>query len=316
MSLQLNSPDLELINITNRINDYNKNTFHNINFKPISNKKLVQDNSELVVMIQLPNNSSHDYIGCIMGYSGTTINLIQKITNTEIKIEYLSLNQYIKIKPRSNNSISNKIKDLNYASNIIMTIIKLKTNEHIPNSKYYLLKEWQDNEKKIIVKVNNEVQKLINSKINNSFINKIILKNSITKLLKEKDILNNNHDSTLIPFINKFTVLLDQIPDLTTIRKKFEFKKNFDKVYNNNFKDKSIIVRGNLIIDGYIYINLRNYSNFFFEINDYEESSFDFSTRFVKRPSKVDIRPISCIPQFNIDDEIIKLTSRTVSMYN
>lgn len=293
------------------------------NFKPITTNSLINENSKLEVNIMLPNNSEHDYIGCIMGYSGTTINLIQKITNTDIKIEYLPLNEHIKITPKfKHKCIDENIRELNVAYTIIITIIKLKHTEKVSMSKYYILKEWQDNEKIIMVAVNNEIQKMINSKIDDNFINKFRLKLSITKLLKEKKLLNTNHDSDKLPIISNFIQYLDNNPDLSTITKKYEFNKVFIKHYENLFKEyfqiKNIIVRGSLIIDDYININFMNYNNFFVEIQNYEESSLDFSSKIIKKTSNPDIRPDSCIPRFDQSELEIDSESRprTVSIYS
>ena len=279
-------------------------------FKPIKNDyKLVTEKSDLSVMIQIPNNSTnrHDYLGCIMGYGGTTINLIQTRTFTDIKIEYASFNQHIKITPKNKfDSIDNNIKNLNKASNIIMTIIKAKHTEHYQNDTYMYLKKWQNNEKTIMIALNQEVQKLIASKIDNSFINKIILKQSITKLLKEKGEIDSEHDSENISFLEIFTRYIDDKPSLKTVTDRYEFsniyKKYYSELFEKKFKNNNVIVRGYLIIDGYISINFRNYSNFFIELYTYYDLSFELGR--INSPSLVNERPDSCIPKFENKSEI------------
>lgn len=280
-------------------------------FQPIKDDyMLITEKSNLSVMIQIPNNSTnrHDYLGCIMGYGGTTINLIQKLTSTDIKIEYSSFNQYIKISLKNKfDSIDNNIKNLNKASNIIMTIIKAKHIEHYENETYNTLKKWQNNERTIMIALNQEVQKLISSKIDNSFINKNILKQSLTKHLKEKGEIDSEHDSENIPFIEKFTRYIDDKPSLKTVTDRYEFsnvyKNYYCELFEKIFKHNNVIVRGYLTIDDeYISINFRNYSNFFLELYNYYDLSFELGR--INSPSLLKERPDSCIPKFENKSEI------------
>lgn len=296
------------------------------NFKPIDNEygNLIDQNSGLEVNILLPNNSEHDYIGCIMGYGGTTINLIQKITHTEIKIEHTEINQFIKISPKFKfKKFEENIEELNVASIIIMTIIKLKHTEDVPNSKYNIFKEWQDNENKIMVKLNKEILKMIDSKIDVSFINRYRLKLSITKLLKESGELDIKHNSEELPkLFDDFVSHFSRTPDLSNISKLTEFKRNFNKKYDillkKYFESKNIIIRGSLIIDGYININFRNYSNLFVDIHEYEYDYVERGTIIKSIPTKSSIqsRSKSCTPTCNFYiTDISEPRPRKVSIY-
>jgi hypothetical protein len=53
-------------------------------------------------------------------------------------------------------------------------------------------------------------------------------------------------------------------------------------------------VRGSLVIDKYININFKNYTNFFMEIHDYDESFFDIQTGNLKKYSENYVRSHSC----------------------
>lgn len=271
------------------------------NYTPVSKDGFINSDSELVSLIQLPYNKTfeHDYIGCIMGYGGTTINLIQKLTNTNIKIEHNFLNQHVKITPKSKFlSLSQKIINLNMAATIVTAIIKLKHTEYDKQSKFHILKEWQDNEKKIIVALNKELKKLNESKIDESFINRHALKASITKFMKESRDINQSHDSDKIPFIELFTKILKTEPKINDLTKKFTFKKKFKSYYDSLFQEyfqfNNIIVRGNLIIDDYLDINFRNFTSFFTEIHDYDEALFDMQSVHTKKNLENYIRPHSC----------------------
>ena len=280
-------------------------------FQPIEGDyMLITEKSDLSVMIQIPSNTTnrHDYLGCIMGYGGTTINLIQKLTSTDIKIEYSSFNQFIKISPKNKfDSIDINIKNLNKASNIIMTIIKAKHIEHNENETYETLKKWQNNERTIMIALNKEVQNLIASKIDISFINKITLKQSITKLLKDKGEVDPEHDSENIPFIEQFTRYIDDKPSLKTLTERYEFsnvyKTYYKDLFEKNFKHNNVIVRGFLNIgDEYISINFRNYSNFFLELYNYYDLSFEVGR--ITSPSLIRERSDSCIPKFENKSDI------------
>jgi hypothetical protein len=226
--------------------------------------KDIPKDSDLKVIIKIPDSKERDYIGCIMGKQGTTITLIQKMTETIIKFEYVNFNNQIKIIPKNNNSnLDHIIKCLNKAYNIIITVIKLKHIEPYPNTAYSKLALWQNDENKIIT----ETQKLINTYldlgVDPDFINKSELKSSVEKNLKKTEVISKLHDSDNIEILNLFikNINIDITHDC--------FTQYYNKLVEKYFSTSNILIRGMIIINNELEINFKNYSNLYYEINDY-----------------------------------------------
>jgi hypothetical protein len=307
------------MNISKTIQD-EPNLSQNI-FKPIprcsslyiKNYKDLPNDSDIELKIEIPEsyhlgrNSSndnfahHDYAGALYGYYGTTIRTLEKITKTIIKVDYNT----VIIKPRDYKiGFEKNMISLNLASQYIISIMKSK---HIENDKQNLIynsfHKWQINEKKIFDKFNLELEKISELKLDPCIFgnsDKNVLRTSVIEILKKNKEIDESHDSSFLKIFEDFTNMIKPF-GVSDYEFKTEFTNYYKQKISKHFNGNNILIRGILLINNRIEINFINYTNFFYEINqfynDMDTMETDYFNEFL--PTTDIDRPFSCMPGFD-----------------
>ena len=256
--------------------DYSKECFNLYDYIGFENNFSVE--------IKIPDSQT-DFIGCIIGRNGTTIGLIQDKFKVDINIKQKpNGSQIIVIKPKKLDDfivndlmafyLNEIIKNLNRASNAIITILKLKYNNNCE------FKKWQENE----IKIGDEVERIYKSYelsgMSIDLVKKEVIRYSILNSIRDENPnpynIDSNHDPTNIPIIEIFTNYIYE-PNMFIgefVKNKVIFNSYYKEIVSKYFPHNNISIRGELKIDNTIKINFLNYSNFFYKIHEYFISKF------------------------------------------
>jgi hypothetical protein len=193
------------------------------------------------VTLNIPklNIRTINYIGFLFGPKGSVINYIQKKTNMLINLPDKRSNKLC-IKPNKKYVSSNEdaIEKLNYCVHIIISILKSAYNG---GDAYIALKEWEDQEIKVLEKVKYNMQKFPEFKF------LITKKKIIYKLISERKLDKSKYFN--IPIVDDINI--------------HDFK-NIDEIYSKYRSELN--VNYNLYLNEHENIYIENYADFQDEI--------------------------------------------------